>query len=86
MNGNLRVDDVAAEVLARQARVRTKGTSEPFGAALLAILETEADRQLGQLRDGPYGDKDVLRWQEDLSRERARERARADEQSPSRIG
>ncbi len=76
MNGNLRVDDMAAEVLTRQARTRAESTSEPYEAALAAVLETEAGRQLEELRVGRHGGDWVQRWQEDLPRERAGERVR----------
>ncbi|MDP9484756.1 MAG: hypothetical protein M3Q49_03005 [Actinomycetota bacterium] len=75
MNRNMRVDDLAAEVLNRQAKARAKSTGEPLETSLGAVLETEAGRQLEELRDGPHGDESAPRWQEDLRRERAEERA-----------
>ena len=91
MHRNMRVDDLAAEVLIRQARARAERTGEPFEAALELVLETEAGRQLEELRDGPHRDESARRWQEDLRRERAEERAlarrgergRATERTPS---
>ena len=77
MHRNMRVDDLAAEVLTRQARIRAERTGEPFKAALEAVLETEAGRQLEELRDGPRGRESARRWQEELPRERAEERIRA---------
>ena len=77
MHRNMRVDDLAAEVLTRQARLRAKRTGETFEAALAVVLETEAGRQLEELRDGPYHAESVRRWQESIPRERAKERARA---------
>ena len=53
MHRNMRVDDLAAEVLTRQARIRAERTGEAFKAALEAVLETEAGPQLEELRDGP---------------------------------
>jgi hypothetical protein len=44
------------EVLARQAQTQTRRTGEPFEEAFKAVLETEAGRQLGELRDGPHRD------------------------------
>jgi len=73
---NQRVADMAGEVLARQARLRTEQTGEPFEGALEAVLETEAGRQLRELRDGPYRDQSAKQWQEDMARKRDRERAR----------
>jgi hypothetical protein len=75
MHKNQRVADMAVDVLARQAGDRAKRTGEPFEEALKAVLETEAGRQLGQLRDGPHRDERAERWQEDLVRERKRQRA-----------
>ncbi len=77
MNRNIRVDDLAAEILARQARTRAKRTGEPFEAALEVVLETEAGRQLEELRDGAHRGESAGRWQEGLPRERAEERVRA---------
>ena len=77
MNKNVRVDDVAAEVLARQARIRAEGTGERFGEALEAVLETEASRQLEELRNDPWRDEGAERWQENLPRRRGPERGRA---------
>ena len=79
MHRNMRVDDLAAEVLTRQARIRAERTGEPFKAALEAVLETEAGRQLEELRDGPRGRESARRWQQELPRERAEERIRARE-------
>jgi hypothetical protein len=76
MHRNQRVADMADEVLARQSVARAKRTGEPFDQALKAVLETEAGRQLKELRDGPHRDERAQDWQEDLVRERARERKR----------
>jgi hypothetical protein len=83
MHKNQRVADMAVDVLARQAGILAKQTGEPFEEALKTVLETEAGRQLGELRDGPHRDKRAQEWQEDLVRERARERKhkRAEERS-----
>ena len=72
-----KVANMADEVLARQARVRAKRTGEPFDEALKAVLETEAGRQLGELREGPHGHETADQWQEELAQERAEERADA---------
>jgi hypothetical protein len=71
---NQRVDDMADEVLARQARNRAKRTGEPFEEALETVLETEAGRKLVESRDGPHGEERAARWQKSLPRERAEER------------
>jgi hypothetical protein len=75
---------MAVDVLARQAGDRARQTGEPFDEALNAVLETEAGRQLGELRDGSHRDERAERWQEDLVRERARERKREQAEEKSR--
>jgi hypothetical protein len=75
MHKNQRVADMAADVLARQAGEHAKQTGEPFEEALEGVLETEAGRQLGELRDGPHCNEKAEQWQEDLVQKRARERA-----------
>jgi hypothetical protein len=77
MKKNQRVADMAVKVLARQAGARAERTGEAFEEALGAVLETEAGRQLGELRDGPHRDERAERWQEDLAQNRAKERGRA---------
>jgi hypothetical protein len=84
MHKNQSVAELAVDVLARQAGDRAKRTGEPFEEALKSVLETEAGRQLGELRDGPHRDEKAEDWQEDLVQERARERRkreRAEEKS-----
>ena len=71
-----RVADMATTVLTRQAEARAERTGEPIEEALKAILETEAGRQLRELRDGPHRDQSAERWQQDMARKRSRERAR----------
>ena len=72
-----KVSEMADEVLARQARTRAERTGESFEEALKVVLETEAGRQLGELRAGPHGREKADQWQEGLARERAEERAEA---------
>ena len=43
-------------------------------AALRAVLQTDAGRRLGQLRDGEHRDERAEQWQPNLLRERAEER------------
>jgi hypothetical protein len=82
MDKNQRVADMAVDVLARQAGKRANRTGEPFEEALKGVLETEAGRQLGELRDGPHRDKGAERWQKDLVQRRARERAEEKSRAP----
>jgi hypothetical protein len=84
------VSEMAVDVLARQAGIRATRTGEPFEEALKSVLDTEAGHQLAELRDGPHRDESARRWQEDLTRERTRERdeehdrARQEERSRAR--
>jgi hypothetical protein len=66
---------MSVDVLARQAGKRAKRTGEPFEEALKGVLETEACRQLGELRDGPHRSEKADQWQKGLAQRRARERA-----------
>jgi hypothetical protein len=77
MHKNQRVAEMCNEVLARQARAYAKQTGEAFEDALQSVLNTEAGRQLREIRDGPHGGKRASQWQEDLRRARRRERVQA---------
>ena len=76
MDKKQRVSTMAEEVLARQARARAQRTGESFEAALKAVGNTEAGRQLEELREGSHRDQRADQWQEDMSRERTEERHR----------
>ena len=76
MYSELRVSDMAHAILSRQAMGRAERTGEPFDDALVTVLQTEAGRQLGELRDGPFRDESAKQWQEDLPQKRAEERSR----------
>jgi hypothetical protein len=77
MQHNQSVSEMATEVLARQAAARAKRTGESLEEALRAVLQTEAGRRLGRLRDGIHRDERAEQWQPSLSRERAEERRQA---------
>ena len=77
MQQNQSVSEMATEVLARQAGARAKGTGESLVEALRAVLQTEAGRRLGRLRDGDHRDERADQWQPNLPRERAEERKQA---------
>ena len=83
MQVNQRVSERAVEVLARQASGYAKRTGGPLEDTLKAVLDTEAGRQLGELRDGPSRDELVTLWQEDLARKRAEERRQAQQEKHS---
>ena len=74
MQKNQSVSEMATEVLARQAGARAKRTGESLEVALNAVLQTEAGRRLGRLRDGVHRDERAEQWQSSLARERAEER------------
>src|ERR671911_3036207 len=74
MQQNQSVSEMATEVLARQAGARAKRTGESLEEALRAVLQTEAGRRLGRLRDGEHRDERAEQWQPSLPRERAEER------------
>lgn len=77
MQEKQRVEDMAVEVLARQAGARAERTGEPLEEALKAVLETEAGQQLTGLRDGPHRDEKADRWQDELAPKRAKKRRQA---------
>src|SRR5918995_6032011 len=77
MQKNQSVSEMATEVLALQAGARAKHTGESLEEALRAVLQTEAGRRLGQLRDGDHRDERADQWQPNLPRERAEERRQA---------
>jgi hypothetical protein len=85
MQENQRVSDMAIEVLACQASGHAKRTGEPLEDALKAVLDTEAGRQLGELREGAHREESAQQWQEDLARKRAEERKRARREERSRV-
>jgi hypothetical protein len=74
MQENQRVSDMALEVLARQATVRSERTGEPFAEVLEAVLQTEAGRRLKKLCEGPHRYESAHQWQAELPRKRAKER------------
>jgi broad specificity phosphatase PhoE len=69
------VAEMADEVLMRQAKARAERRGEPIEEAMEAVLNTEAGKQLRELRDGPHGEAGVEEAQVDAARQRAQERA-----------
>jgi len=69
------VDEMANEVLMRQAKARADRTGESIEEALEAVLNTKAGAQLKELRDAPHDEESVEEWQVGMARERAEERA-----------
>ena len=68
------VAEMANEVLMRQAKGQADRTGEPIEEAMEAVLDTEAGKQLRELRDGPHSEEGVEETQVDAAQERARER------------
>ena len=77
MSEDRSVQEMANEVLMRQAKVRAERSGEPIEEALEAVLNTEAGTQLRELRDGPHSEESVEEAQVEVARERAEERAEA---------
>ena len=75
MSEDRSIEEMANEVLMRQAKARAERTEEPIEDALEAVLNTEAGTQLRDLRDVPHDEESVEEWQVGMARERAEERA-----------
>ncbi len=75
MSEDRSVDEMANEVLMRQAKARADRTGESIEEAMEAVLNTEAGAQLRELRDAPHDEESVEEWQVGMARERAEERA-----------
>ena len=76
MSEDRSVEEMANEVLMRQAKAHAERSGEPIEEALEAVLNTEAGTQLRELRDVPRRDEEsVEEWQVGMARERAQERA-----------
>jgi hypothetical protein len=69
------VEEMAHEVLMRQAKARADRSGEPIEEALEAVLKTEAGAQLRELRDVPHDEESVEEWRVGMARERAEQRA-----------
>jgi len=75
MSEDRSVEEMAHEVLMRQAKTRAERSGESTEEALEAVLDTEAGAQLRELRDVPHDEENVEEWQVGMARERAKERA-----------
>ena len=75
MSDDQSVEEMANEVLMRQAKARAERSGEPIEEALEAVLNTEAGTQLRELRDVPHDEESVEQWQVGMARERAEERS-----------
>ena len=68
------VAEMANEVLMRQARARAERRGEPIEDAMEAVLNTDAGKQLRELRDGAHGEESFEETQVGAARDRAQER------------
>ena len=75
MRAEQTVEEMAEEVLSRQAMAQAKRTGEPLLEALAAVLETPAGRQLEELRCGVHQEEEARYWQANLLFERVSEQA-----------
>jgi hypothetical protein len=69
------VNEMAEEILLRQARALAKQTGKPLVEALEVVLETQAGHQLEELRGGPHEQEEARYWQANLLFERVSEQA-----------
>jgi hypothetical protein len=77
MSEDQSVEEMAHEVLMRQAKARAERTGESIEEAMEAVLNTEAGTQLRELRDVPRRDEEsVEEWQVGMARERAEQRVK----------
>ena len=75
MSDDRSVEEMAHEVLMRQAKARADRTGESIEEAMEAVLNTEAGAQLRERRDVPHDEESVEEWRVGMARERAEERA-----------
>ena len=74
MRAEQTVDEMAEEVLGRQAKVLVDRTGQPFESALEAVGSTEAGQQLRELADGEHHQEKAQDWQVSVLWERAEDR------------
>ena len=68
------VEEMAEEVLVRQAKALADRTGQPFETSLESVAETEAGRQLRELANSTYSEERADNWQVSLPWQRAEER------------
>jgi hypothetical protein len=68
------VFEMVEDVLARQAKALVEQTGQTLEAALDAVSNTDAGRQLRELANGEHRNKRAREWQESLVRERVQKR------------
>ena len=75
MRAEQTVNEMAQEVLSRQAMAIAQRTGAPLLEALEAVVETPAGLQLEELRGGPHQEEEARYWQANLLFERVSEQA-----------
>ena len=66
------VEEMAEEVLVRQAKALVDRTGQPFETSLESVAETEAGRQLRELANSAYSEERAADWQDSLPWQRDR--------------
>ena len=79
MSDDRSVEEMAHEVLMRQAKARADRSGEPIEEAMEAVLDTEAG---AQLRDAPHDQESAEEWQVGMARERAEDLGDHPEEPP----
>jgi hypothetical protein len=85
MRAEQTVNEMAQEVLWRQARALAKQTGQPLVEAHAAVLETPAGMQLRELRGGVHQHEEVRFWQANLLFERVSKQAGHPPIKPGRL-
>jgi hypothetical protein len=75
MRAEQTVNEMADEVLSRQARAQVQRTGQSHASARAAVIQTPAGRQLEELRCGVHQYKEVRYWQANLLFKRVSEQA-----------
>jgi hypothetical protein len=76
MRAEQTVNEMAQEVLSRQARALVQRTGQSHASARAAVIQTPAGSQLEELRCGVHQYKEVRYWQANLLFKRVSEQAR----------
>ena len=75
MRAEQTVNEMAQEVLSRQAKAQAQRTGQSYASARAAVLETPAGCQLEELRCGAHQHEEVRYWQANLLFKRVSEQA-----------
>jgi len=75
MRRELTVSEMVVEVLGRQAKALVERTGQSFEDALVAVLRTDAARQLEELATGPHRHQKASYWLASLVQEEGTEQS-----------